>query len=260
MGFVDPAFVQRCGAQVRPSSRRIILADGSEVRAAGEVTLTYSLRRLHVRAQGGHAAGALHVDVHRDAAGAVRAHPRHRLAGAAPRAASASASAASSCASTAQGRQQLHPPAHALQRRRQRGAGGGTAAAQGHHAEARVQADAQGQVAAAVRGADRSAVARRRRAARDRRDTAVPGSDHPLIAPLLEEFASTVFGEPKPGVPRKRGVEHAIQLHAGHGAAARATAAPPEREGRGGDEGVRRGRPEVRASCSRRPRPTAAWR
>src|SRR6185312_7753327 len=43
MGFVDPAFVQRCGAQVRPSSRRIILADGSEVRAAGEVTLSYTL-------------------------------------------------------------------------------------------------------------------------------------------------------------------------------------------------------------------------
>ena len=44
MGFVDPAFVQRCGGQVRPSSRRIILADGSEVRAAGEVTLSYSLQ------------------------------------------------------------------------------------------------------------------------------------------------------------------------------------------------------------------------
>jgi hypothetical protein len=44
MGFVDPAFVQRCGATVRPSSRRIILADGSEVRAAGEATLSYSLQ------------------------------------------------------------------------------------------------------------------------------------------------------------------------------------------------------------------------
>ena len=43
MGFVDPAFVQRCGAAVRPSARRIILADGSEVRAAGEVTLSYAL-------------------------------------------------------------------------------------------------------------------------------------------------------------------------------------------------------------------------
>ena len=43
MGFADPAFVQRCGVTMRPSSRRIILADGSEVRAAGEVTLSYSL-------------------------------------------------------------------------------------------------------------------------------------------------------------------------------------------------------------------------
>src|SRR5690606_16343974 len=28
MGFADPAFVQRCGAELRPSSRRITLADG----------------------------------------------------------------------------------------------------------------------------------------------------------------------------------------------------------------------------------------
>ena len=44
MGFADPGLVRRCGAQIRPSSRRIILADGSEVRAAGEVTLSYSLQ------------------------------------------------------------------------------------------------------------------------------------------------------------------------------------------------------------------------
>ena len=43
MGFVDPALVQRCGVKLRPSSRRITLADGSEVRAAGEATLSYSL-------------------------------------------------------------------------------------------------------------------------------------------------------------------------------------------------------------------------
>ena len=43
MGFVDPAFVQRCGVKMQPSSRRITLADGSEVRASGEVTLTYAL-------------------------------------------------------------------------------------------------------------------------------------------------------------------------------------------------------------------------
>jgi len=43
MGFVDPAFIQRCGVQVRPSTRRVVLADGREVAAAGEATLTYSL-------------------------------------------------------------------------------------------------------------------------------------------------------------------------------------------------------------------------
>ena len=52
MGFVDPAFVARCGAQLRPSSRRITLADGSEVRAAGEVALTYSLAARMCRGKG----------------------------------------------------------------------------------------------------------------------------------------------------------------------------------------------------------------
>jgi hypothetical protein len=40
----------------------------------------------------------------------------------------------------------------------------------------------------------------------------VPGSDHARIAPLLKEFNESVFGEPRAGVPRKRGVEHAIRL------------------------------------------------
>ena len=38
------------------------------------------------------------------------------------------------------------------------------------------------------------------------------GGDNPRVRALLDEFKDTVFGEPKPGVPRKRGVEHAIQL------------------------------------------------
>ena len=45
------------------------------------------------------------------------------------------------------------------------------------------------------------------------------GGDEPRVRALLDEFRDTVFGEPKPGVPRKRGVEHAIQLLPG--------AAPP---------------------------------
>jgi len=42
-GFADPLFVQRCGATVRPSARRIVLANGEEVQAEGEATLEHSL-------------------------------------------------------------------------------------------------------------------------------------------------------------------------------------------------------------------------
>ena len=49
MGFVDPAFVAKCGVQLRPSTRRITLADGSEVRAAGEATLSYTLQARSCR-------------------------------------------------------------------------------------------------------------------------------------------------------------------------------------------------------------------
>jgi hypothetical protein len=52
MGFADPVFVQRCGGRVRPSSRRIVLADGSEVQAAGEVTLSYSLQAFTCATKG----------------------------------------------------------------------------------------------------------------------------------------------------------------------------------------------------------------
>jgi hypothetical protein len=43
MGFVDTAFAQRCGAVLQPSQQKIALADGSVVTAAGEVTLNYTL-------------------------------------------------------------------------------------------------------------------------------------------------------------------------------------------------------------------------
>jgi hypothetical protein len=42
----------------------------------------------------------------------------------------------------------------------------------------------------------------------------VPGSEDPLIKPLLDEFSS-VFQVPKPGIPPKRGVEHSIKLMSG---------------------------------------------
>ena len=43
MGFFDPDFVKRCGAVLQPCTRRIALADGSQVQASGKVRLTYSL-------------------------------------------------------------------------------------------------------------------------------------------------------------------------------------------------------------------------
>ena len=50
-GFADPEFVRRCGVPLRPSSRRIVLANGEEVRATGEVTLTYSLETRTCRSK-----------------------------------------------------------------------------------------------------------------------------------------------------------------------------------------------------------------
>ena len=187
MGFVDPAFAARCGAQLRPSSRRITLADGSEVRAAGEVTLTYSLAGAHVPRQGGHAAGALHVDVHRHAAGAARAHPGHGLAGAAPRA-DRIPRAQHPAARRRRGQAALHPSAGALQRRRQRGGGGRAAAAQGHRAEASAQADAPRAGRAAVRGAHRAA---QPSTTQPTASEPSPGSEHPRVKALLDEFRST---------------------------------------------------------------------
>jgi hypothetical protein len=43
MGFVDVGFAKKCGVTLQPSQRQIALADGSVVRAAGEVKLDYTL-------------------------------------------------------------------------------------------------------------------------------------------------------------------------------------------------------------------------
>ena len=43
MGFIDPRCAERCGAKMQPSQRRIALADGTVVLAAGEVTIDYTL-------------------------------------------------------------------------------------------------------------------------------------------------------------------------------------------------------------------------
>ena len=214
MGFADPAFVQRCGAQIRPSSRRIILANGSEVRAAGEVTLSYSLDAFTCArkektppvpftstfivtplAPYELILGLGWLEQHDASIGFRERSIQLRVNGT--------------------GKPQCIRPL-------MRCNDDGSEALQA--APLQLRAIAQKRVCRLLRKgnvAEMYAVLLRR--ADEENDgkkaadasTAVPGSEHPLIAPLLAEFKDSVFGEPKPGVPRKRGVEHAIGLQPG---------------------------------------------
>ena len=209
MGFVDPAFVQRCGAQLRPSSKRITLADGSEVRATGEVTLSYSLAARACRqkektppvqftstfvvtplAPYELILGVGWLEQHRVFIGFRERSIQLQVDGV--------------------GKQQFIRP---LARCNDDGSEALEAA------PLQLKAITQKNVRKLMRRGQVGqlyAVIARPIAGNDATAaTAVPGSDHPLIKPLLGEFAKTVFGEPKAGVPRKRGVEHAIQLTQG---------------------------------------------
>jgi len=211
MGFVDPVFVQRCGATVRPSSRRIILADGSEVQAAGEATLSYSLDAFTcarkestppVRLTSTFIVTPLApyelilgigwLQQHHVSIGFREKSIQLRIDGSGPV-------------------QCIRP----LMRCNDDGSAALEAA------PLQLKAIAQKRVCRLMRKgnvAEMYAVLLRNAADDDKEaaaapaEKAVPGSEHPLIAPLLKEFASTVFGEPKPGVPPKRGVEHSIRL------------------------------------------------
>jgi hypothetical protein len=214
MGFVDPVFVQRCGATVRPSSRRIILADGSEVQAAGEATLSYSIEAFTcarkestppVRITSTFIVTPLApyelilgigwLQQHHVSIGFREKSIQLRVDGAGPV-------------------QCIRP----LMRCNDDGSAALEAA------PLQLKAIAQKRVCRLMRRGDVAemyAVLLRNTTDDDKESAAgpaektVPGSEHPLIAPLLKEFASTVFGEPKPGVPPKRGVEHAIRLKPG---------------------------------------------
>jgi hypothetical protein len=216
MGFADPLFVQRCGAQVRPSSRRIILADGSEVRAAGEATLSYSLDAF--------------TCARKEATPPVRFTSTFVVTPLAPYELILGI-----------GWLQQHHASIGFREKsiqlRVDGAGpvqcirplmrcndDGSAALEA--APLQLKAIAQKRVCRLMRKgniAEMYAVLLRNASDDDKKpalgnttaEKPVPGSEHPLIVPLLQEFASTVFGEPKPGVPPKRGVEHAIRLHPG---------------------------------------------
>ena len=216
MGFVDPAFVARCGAQLRPSSRRITLADGSEVRAAGEVTLTYSLAARTCRGKGDTPQvrftstfivtplapyelilGMGWLEQHHVFVGFRERSIQLRVDGA--------------------GKQRcIRPLARCND--------DGSLAAE--VAPLQLKAIAQKRVCRLMRRGQIEqlyAVLIRPagEAGGNKADAEQPplGSEHPRVKALLAEFRSSVFGEPKPGVPRKRGVEHAIQLLPG--------AAPP---------------------------------
>jgi RNase H-like domain found in reverse transcriptase/Reverse transcriptase (RNA-dependent DNA polymerase)/Integrase zinc binding domain len=207
VGFVDPTFVERCGMAVQPSQRRIELADGSIVRAEGEVTLEYALAArkgppLQMKStfvitklkayelilgigwlQQHHANVAFHersmklkIDGKGDwqsVCASERVDPESGESAMAP----LRMTAISERTLTRMGQKGDIAQLHAVFVRPTKGEN------------------------------ERPAV-----------DVAkvVPGSDDPRIKALLEEFGATVFpDEPPPGVPPKRGVEHAIELKPG---------------------------------------------
>jgi hypothetical protein len=230
MGFADPVFVQRCGGQVRPSSRRIILADGSEVRAAGEVTLSYSLQAFTCATKEDTPPvrftstfivtplapyelilGIGWLEQHHVSIGFREKSIQLRINGA----------GAVQCIRPLMrcnddGSAALEAAPLRLQTITQRGA----CRLQRHKQIDRMYmilmrpvAETLAQVAD---GGNKPA------GSKPAADTPAAGGEHPRIVPLLKEFCPTVFGMPKPGVPPKRGVEHAIQLKPG-------TAPPPAR-------------------------------
>lgn len=216
MGFVDPTFAQRCGAHLRPSSRRITLADGSEVRAAGEVTLTYSLAArtcgrkddtAPVRFTSTFIATPLAPYELILGVGWLEQH--HALIGFRERSIQLRVNGV--------GKQHCIRP---LARCNDDGSPAAEAA------PLQLKAIAQKRVCKLMRRGQveqlYAVLIRPAAEAGDKEKSAEeppPGSEHPRVKALLAEFRDSVFGEPKAGVPRKRGVEHAIQLLPG--------AAPP---------------------------------
>ncbi len=213
-GFVDPAFVERCGAVVRPSARRIALADGREVAASGEVTLSYTLATQ--------TAGATSASV------PVRFTSTFIVTPLAPH-----------DIILGIGWLERHR-AHVEFRERYiqvrvNGVG------QEYTIRPMERCEADGSRAAQAAPLHLQAITQRRLGkmvrhgevaqmyailSRPAEEEGIPGSaaaaeavplgaDDPRIAALIREFGPSVFAEPKPGVPPARGVEHAIQLKPG---------------------------------------------
>ena len=228
MGFADPALVQRCGATVRPSSRRIILADGSEVQAAGEATLSYSLDAFTCARKEATPPvsftstfivtplapyelilGIGWLDQHHVSIGFREKSIQLRVDGAGAvqciRPLMRCNDDGSAALEAAPLRLQTITQKGACRLQRQKKIDRMYMILMRPVAETLAQAKV-------TDGAGKPTEA----------DAPAAGGDHPRIVPLLKEFRPTVFGMPKPGVPPKRGVEHAIQLKPG-------TAPPPAR-------------------------------
>ena len=230
MGFADPVFVQRCGGQVRPSSRRIILADGSEVRAAGEVTLSYSLQAFTCATKEDTPPvrftstfivtplapyelilGIGWLEQHHVSIGFREKSIQLRVDGSGPVQCIRPLMRCNDDGSAA-----LEAAPLRLQTITRRGA----CRLQRHKQIDRMYMILMRPVAETLAqiadGGNNPA------GSKPAADTPAAGGEHPRIVPLLKEFGPTVFGMPKPGVPPTRGVEHAIQLKPG-------TAPPPAR-------------------------------
>ena len=215
MGFADSEFVRRCGAQVRPSSRRITLANGSETRAEGEVTLSYSLQ----------------------------AYPEDGCSRkSAPPAEFTSTFVVTPLAPydliLGMGWLEQHDAHIGFREKciqlRVDGKG------KQHNIRPLARCNDDGSPAeelaplrlTAIKQKKVCKMLRKREAlelyavlfhpvppdqppgsvATSKPEVMPLGGDHPRVKALLDEFKSSVFSEPKPGVPRKRGVEHSIKL------------------------------------------------
>ena len=203
IGFVDPAFVAKCGARMQPSSRRVALADGTLVEAAGEVDLQYA-----IASKSGPAMEFTSTFV------VTPLHPYELILGI--------------------GWLERHQVLVAFHERSLSLRVDGSGERQSIRPLERLTEDGSPALApmrlmtVSARGFER---ARRRgeletlyavfvRSVEDGSESKdkppPPGSDHPRIKQLLAKYRQAVFPEEPPaGIPPKRGVEHAIELKPG---------------------------------------------